>query len=167
LEILSLVFFLVAAGVIINPVLYYLQHRSVAEWMIYRFVTSDVCGIAACVCISASSVADRMIRIALFDEIGERPRSRLESFFSSRWFWTVPVLLVLTGGALVISSFLSLLRTGAIYEHWSRFLVMSFCASSAVMLMVTRLLHYALNLVEERMKYWRTSGELVLPEMGK
>jgi hypothetical protein len=129
-------------------------------------VTGDVFGIAACICLSASSVADRMNRIALFDEIGERPRSWLEVFFSSRWFWTVPAVLVLSGGGLVLSSFLSLLRTGAIYEHWSRFVVMSFCASSAVILVVTRLLHHALGLVEERMKYWRASDGLAAP-MGK
>lgn len=165
LAILSLVFFAIATALIIGPLLFYLQHRSVLEWMIYRFVTSDVFAIAGCVCISASSIADRMIRIALFDEVGERPRSHLESFFSSRWFWLLPAILVVTGGALVISSFLSLLRTGAIYEHWSRFLVMSFCASSAVILTVTRLLHYTLNLLEERMKYWRASGELILAKV--
>jgi glycosyltransferase involved in cell wall biosynthesis len=165
LAILSLLSFAIAAALIIGPLLFYLQHRSVLEWMIYRFVTSDVFAIAGCVCISASSIADRMIRIALFDEVGERPRSRLESFFSSRWFWLLPAVLVVAGGALVISSFLSLLRTGAIYEHWSRFVVMSFCASSAVILTVTRLLHYTLNLLEERMKYWRASGELILPKV--
>jgi glycosyltransferase involved in cell wall biosynthesis len=161
LEILGALFFLAAAALMTSPTLFYLQRHSVLEWMIYRFVAADLCGMAGVLCVCASSIAERIIRIALFDELGKRPRSRLESFFSIRWFWAVPAVLVLTGGILVAGSFWSLLRTGAVYEHWSRFLVMNFFVSAATILVITRLVHYIFDLVDERLKYWGRSGTLL------
>jgi len=158
LEILSVLFFLAAAALMASPAIFYLRHGSVLEWMIYRFAAADLFGMVGVLCFAASSLADRIIRIALFDELGERPRSRLESFFSMRWFWALPGVLVLGGGILVARSFWSLLRTGSVYEHWSRFLVMDFLVSAAIILAITRLMHYSFNLLDERLKYWSSSN---------
>ena len=159
LDILSALSFLAAAALMASPALFYLQHRSVLEWMIYRFTAADLLGMVGVLCFSASSLADRVIKITLFDELGERPRSRIELFFTMRWFWVVPVALVLTGGVLVARSFWSLLRTGSVYEHWSRFLVMEFLVSAAIILVITRLMHYTFDLLDERLKYWSSSRQ--------
>ena len=98
-----------------------------------------------------------MIEIALAEELGGRIGIATRGFFESRWFWTVPAVLVLVGGALVIDSFVSLLTTGAIYEHWSRFVVMSFCMSAACILSLTKVVSMVLDLVDERTRYWRSS----------
>jgi len=157
LGIAAAVLFLIAAGLMIMPVIHYVQHRSVLEWMIYRFITSEVCGVAACLCFCSSYLSGRMIEIALAEELGGRIEIATRGFFESRWFWTVPAVLVLGGGALVLDSFLSLLTTGAIYEHWSRFVVMSFCMSAACILSLTKVVSMVLDLVDERTRYWRNS----------
>jgi hypothetical protein len=63
--------------------------------------------------------------------------------------------LTLMGFGLVASSFFELLRTGATYEHWSRFVVMSFFLSTALILLATRAIEYVLSLVEQRLQYWK------------
>jgi len=65
----------------------------------------------------------------------------------------VPSALTAIGVALVIPSFLELVRTGATYEHWSRFIAMSFFCSIALILVVTRAIDYVLQLVADRLAY--------------
>ena len=60
-----------------------------------------------------------------------------------------------TGGALVLGSLLELLATGATYEHWSRFIAMTFCLSLVTVLLITRGMDYVLGLVRERVGYWQ------------
>jgi len=42
------------------------------------------------------------------------------------------------------------------YEHWSRYVVMSFCFAVAIILSVTRVIDYVLNLVASRLEYLKT-----------
>ena len=128
-----------------SPTLYYLRNRSVEERMIYRFLVSDLCGITACLCFCASYLTGRMTSIALADESGVL-RSRLTSWlFQTRWFWTVPIGFYIVGGLLVVSSLFDRLTTGMTYEHWSRYVVMSFCFAVAIILSVTRVIDYAVS----------------------
>jgi len=55
--------------------------------------------------------------------------------------------------ALVYPSFRELVTTGATYEHWSRFVVMSFFAGAAIILVVTRGVGFALHLLQDRVTY--------------
>jgi hypothetical protein len=139
-----------------SPILYYLRNRSVAEWMIYRFLISDLAGITACLCLCASYLTARMTSIALGEE-SAGARSRLTSWlFQTRWFWAVPIGFWLVGGSLVLTSLLDRLTTGMTYEHWSRYVVMSFCFAVAIILSVTRVIDYVLNLVASRLEYLKT-----------
>lgn len=146
-------FFLAAASLMLQPISFYLQNRSVAEWMIYRFLVSDLFGIAACLLFSASYLTDRVVSIALTGEIAGRDHKLTSRFFRSRWFWACPAALTVTGGLLVLASVLRWLSTGSTYEHWSRYVVMTFCLSAAAIFAVTRGIEYVLALVAERMKY--------------
>lgn len=153
LGLLAVVFALFAAALMASPTLYYLQNRSVAEWMIYRFLVADLAGITACLCFCASYLTGRMTSIAITEESGVL-RSRLTRWlFQSRWFWAVPVFFALVGASLVISSLMQRLTTGLTYEHWSRYVVMSFCLAVAVILSVTRVIDYVLDLVAGRLEY--------------
>jgi glycosyltransferase involved in cell wall biosynthesis len=155
LGLLAIIFALFATVMMWSPILYYLRNRSVAEWMIYRFLISDLLGITACLCFCASYLTGRMTSIALTEESGSL-RSRLTRwFFQTRWFWSVPIGLSLVGASLVISSLLERLTTGMTYEHWSKYVVMSFCFASAIVLSVTRVIDYVLNLVGDRLEYLR------------
>ena len=141
------------------PLRYYLQHRAVLEWMIYRFLVSHLLGTSACLCFCASYLLGQMSEIALSEEIGKRSRSRVERFFHSVWFWVVTGVLTAAGGALVLGSFLELLATGATYEHWSRFIAMTFCLSMVTVLLITRGMDYVLSLVRDRVRYWQQTGK--------
>ncbi len=153
LGLLAVVFLVFAAALMWSPFLYYLRNRSVAEWMIYRFLVSDLSGMTACLCLCASYLTGRMTSIALADESGNL-RSRLTGWlFQTRWFWAVPIGFCLAGGSLVLTSLLERLTTGMTYEHWSRYVVMSFCFAVAIILSVTRVIDYVLNLVGSRLEY--------------
>jgi len=146
---------LISTVLMLPPLAYYLQHRAVLEWMIYRFLVSHLLGTAACLCFCASYILSQMIEIALAEEIGKRKESWVERFFHSRWFWVVNGSLTAIAGSLVLGSLLQLLETGETYAHWSRFIVMTFCLSIVTILLITRCMEYVLGLVRERVQYWQ------------
>jgi glycosyltransferase involved in cell wall biosynthesis len=153
LGLLAVAFVLFAAALMGSPILYYYRNHSVADWMIYRFLIADLCGMAGCLCFCASYLTSRMTAIALAEE-SAGAKSRLSAWlFQTRWFWTVPAGFCLIGGSLVISSLFDRLTTGMTYEHWSRYVVMSFCFAVAIILSVTRIIDYVLNLVGSRLEY--------------
>ena len=150
---------LAAIALMLPPLFYYLQHRKVLEWMIYRFLVSDLFGTSACLCFCASYLFGEMSEIALSEEIGNSRKSLSQRFFQGPWLWMVTGLLLLTGGSLVLGSFLQLLETGSTYEHWSRYVVMTFCFSTAITLMLTRGLDRVLRLFRERVRYWHQEAK--------
>jgi hypothetical protein len=62
---------------------------------------------------------------------------------------------MISGGLLVLPSLVQLARTGATYEHWSRFIAMSFLFSVAIILLTTRACDYILDLLEDRLEFLR------------
>jgi len=142
-----------ALVLMINPTAYYLKNHAVAEWMIYRFIVSHLAAIAACMLFSASYVTARIIGMTLGSAQTGPLTAATKSFLQGRYFWLVPTLLVIGGGALVLPSFLELVQTGATYEHWSRFIAMSLCFSAAIILVTTRICDYILSLLEDRLEY--------------
>lgn len=52
-------------------------------------------------------------------------------------------------------SLLQRLTTGLTYEHWSRYVVMSFCFAVASILSVTRIIDYVLDLIAGRLDHWK------------
>jgi hypothetical protein len=146
----------VAAVLMVEPSFYYLAHRAVAEWMIYRFIVSNLLGVAAFLLFSASYVTARIVAMTLQNGAPQRSiTSVTRGFLHARHFWTIPALLMLSGGVLVLPSFLQLVRTGATYEHWSRFIAMSFLFSVAIILLTTRACDYILDLLESRLDFLR------------
>jgi len=143
-----------AIALMLMPTFYYLRHHAVQEWMIYRFVVSHLAGTLAGLLLCASYLTGRMVAIAL-GEVEGKPRrpNLLDRFFSHRLPWIVPLLLLLGGGLLVFPSFLELVRTGSTYEHWSRFIAMSFCWSLASIIAVTAVIDYVLGLLRAQLAY--------------
>jgi glycosyltransferase involved in cell wall biosynthesis len=153
LEIVGLLSLGVAVFLMVFPTLYYFRTRSVAEWMIYRFVVSSLLGTSACLLFCASHVSRRMVNLVLFNRCRAVPQDVLGRFLISRVFWVVTGFLFLLGGLLVLPSFKELVLTGATYEHWSRFIVMSFLYSIAIILIGTKIIDYSLNLLADRLDY--------------
>jgi len=165
LGLLGMLFLLVAVALMWMPTRYYIAHHSVTEWMIYRFVVSHLAGTSACLLLCAGFLTGKMVRISLAENMAD-PRDsltgRLERILEAPGFWLIPLAMVLAGVILVIPSFIQLVETGATYEHWSRFIAMSFLCSSALILVVTRAMDYVLQLVAERLVYLETKEDAVV-----
>jgi MFS family permease len=159
LNLAGIILTLISSVLMFPPLVYYLQHRAVLEWMIYRFLVSHLLGTAACLAFCASFILSQMTEIALGEEIGKRKPAVMQRFFHSGWFWVVNAGLTIVGGSLVLGSLLQLLETGSTYEHWSRFIAMTFCLSIVTILLITRCTEYVLGLVRERVLYRQNSGK--------
>ena len=154
LAILGLLWLSLAVALMLTPTGYYLRHHAVQEWMIYRFVVSHLAGTLAGLLLCASYLTGRMVAISLREGEGtQRNRNPLDWFFSTWLPWLVPLILLLGGGLLVLPSFLELVRTGSTYEHWSRFIAMSFCWSIASIIAVTAVIDYVLGLLSAQLAY--------------
>ncbi len=160
LEIVGFLSLGVAVFLMVFPTLYYFRTRTVAEWMIYRFVVSSLLGTSACLLFCAGHVSRRMVNLVLFNRRRTVRQDLLARFLDSRIFWVSTIFLFLLGGLLVFPSFRELILTGATYEHWSRFIVMSFLYSIAIILIGTKIIDYSLNLLADRLDYLnrRNSG---------
>jgi glycosyltransferase involved in cell wall biosynthesis len=152
--------FLVGAAVLLlGPTVFYLRHGYVLEWMIYRFVVSSLLATSGTLALCASHLVRRIVHLVL-----QIPEESGATISAGRWllrggvFWGTVVALMALGGWLVAPSFLELVRTGATYEHWSRFIAMSTCVGVGLVLVVTRTVDFSLDLLEDRLEYVRTVG---------
>jgi hypothetical protein len=158
LAILGCLWLALTVALMLTPTAYYLRHHAVQEWMIYRFVVGHLAGTLAGLLLCASYLTGRMVAIALRDVEGKRSSGNLLDWFFSNWLpWLVPPLLLVGGGLLVLPSFLELVRTGSTYEHWSRFIAMSFCWVLASIIAVTAVIDYVLGLLSAQLAYNRRS----------
>jgi len=152
--VLAIAMVALAAALMFRPVLYYAENRSVAEWMIYRFVVSQLLGSTAVALFCMAYLARRIVRLTL---AGTEPSwsffDSMSVWMESRMFWPVPLFLLAVGGLLVWRSYLQLVTSGATYEHWSRFIVMAFFVEAALFLLVTRGVGFVLNILGERLAY--------------
>ncbi len=149
---------LLASILMLPPTVYYLQHQSLLEWMIYRFIVSDLLGVTGFLALCMSYLSRKIVSITL----SSRPLSayhegRIERFFSSPFFWLVPLVLMFAGGLLVLPSFLQLVTTLHTYEHWSRFIAMSFLFEISIILIVTRAVDYILGLIANQLAYLKAA----------
>ncbi len=148
----------VALGLIAMPTLYYMRHRSVAEWMIYRFVVSSLMASSACLLLASAYLVRKIVAIVLSEGV-DRAAIHVPNRLHGILFWTVPVSLLLIAIGLVMPSLIELVRSGSTYEHWSRFIAMSCLASCALILVVARIFDYCLDLLAARVAYLRgTAG---------
>jgi glycosyltransferase involved in cell wall biosynthesis len=150
---------MIACALMLMPTVYYAQHRAVLEWMIYRFIVSNLLGTSGCLLVCASYLSREIVNLTLSRRpSGDSNKNFIGKMFSGRLFLLVPLLLLLAGGALVVPSFLQLVRTGATFEHWSRFIVMSLFYEVAVILLVTWTVNYAVGLIAKQLDYLRSSA---------
>lgn len=154
LNAMGLACIVIATVLMISPTIYYVTHRWVQEWMIYRFIVSNLLGSSGLLLLSAAYVGERIVGLTLAGETAPVSRKDIRRrFLSGKLFWVVIPFLVLSGVVLVVPSFFELVRTGATYEHWSRFIVSSFLISSALILLVTWVVDYSLNLIASQLGY--------------
>ncbi len=148
LTILGFLFAAATIGLMALPAAFYIRNDYVQEWMIYRFVVSNLLGISSCLLFCSAYLMRKIVSFSVpeFAATGNWWKF-VDRFFEGPNFWFTISLMLLAGGGLVFSSFLELVETGATYEHWSRFIAMSFLVSTALILLITRLLDFCLGLI--------------------
>jgi glycosyltransferase involved in cell wall biosynthesis len=142
------------ALLMVRPLVWYLENRTVLEWMIYRFLVSALAAQTAVLLWGASVISARIGSIAMHEEVHEG-HGPLSGWLRTRWFFGIVVSLVCVGAALVWPSAVELSRTGRTYVHWSRFVVAMECFGIAAVLSVIRGLDHVLDLVEVRVQHLR------------
>jgi len=142
------------ALLMVRPLVWYLENRTILEWMIYRFLVSALAVQTAVLLWGASVISARIGSIAMHEEVHEG-RAPLSGWLRTRWFFGIVASLVCVGAALVWPSVVELSRTGRTYVHWSRFVVAMECFGIAVVLCIIRGLDHVLDLVEVRVRHLR------------
>jgi len=157
---LGAVFILAAFLLILPSTLFYLEHRRVLEWMIYRFVVADLATNSGVLLLFASYLSRRIVQMVL-----QLPREDflfhrvVAAYLRGPWVWAVTGVCVSTAAALVAPSFVELVKTGATYEHWSRFVAASVLVGVSLTMLVTRVLDFTLDLLEARLAFLRNEPE--------
>jgi glycosyltransferase involved in cell wall biosynthesis len=154
LGLVGLLCLVLASLLMIEPTLFYLQNGRLREGWIYRFLVSNLLGSAGLLLVCAAYLSRQIVNLTLHGRPTQgMDRGLLAKFFNHPLFWLVPLVLLLAGGALVLTSFFQRLSTGSIFEHWSRFIAMSFLVQVAVILLVTRAVDYVLSLISSQVAY--------------
>ena len=153
------VFFLSGLGLsvfalllMIMPMGFYLQNRMLEEWMIYRFMVAQLAGMLAGLLFLSSFVSERIVGIALGNG-NQQLRVLSSRFFTSGFGLICALIFLLAGFFLVQRSLVDRLTLGNTYEHWSRYMVMSFLFFLSAIIFIARGLNFILNLIQERHQY--------------
>lgn len=157
LTLAALVGFLICGALMFFPITHYLQYHKVEEWMIYRFIVGDVLGLISWLFLSSAYITRKIVSITLAGGI-TRNKFSIYSIFKPRISWWIIGLTLSIGIALVYQSVVQRITTGVTYEHWSRFVAMSFFFSTAFVFIVTLVIDYVLCLINERLRYFQSQN---------
>ncbi len=151
---------LVASALFAYPMLYYVQHGELVEWMIYRFVVGNLLGVVGVLLLCTGYVAGMTVDALLLRARSQsRVRQWAERALTGPTFWWAQGVLFIGGGLLVLPSLFDLVRTGATVTHWSRFISMSLLYEIAAVLAVTKVAASFLRLAADRAAYERASAD--------
>jgi glycosyltransferase involved in cell wall biosynthesis len=146
------IFLLMGALLMITPVVHYLATRTVAEWMIYRFLVSTLFAQVSLLLWGASGVTSRIVGVAIQREVRNTP-GFFYGWVRTPWFWVVTGLLTGAGAALVYPAAHQLWQTGHTNVHWSRFVVATTCFGFVATLGIFLAIDHLLDLVDARVRY--------------
>lgn len=125
-----LLFAMVAAGLSVFPVRFYVAYNYLPEWLVYRFLTILLLGVSGVTLLCATVIAEHMI--ALSQLRYERFLDQNRSWWGRRAlgiYWRLSLMSVGFGIVLVWPGIMSYLSTGHIPPstlHWSRVIVAAF-----------------------------------------
>jgi hypothetical protein len=164
LGVIATALFALTCLMMISPTLFYLREHRVEEWMIYRFLVGELLSTIAILIWCVTYLGRKAADISLSSDPGQDKYHGVWGwFFSRRWVWLVPIGLLVIGGWLVWPAFLQFVRTGQVFEHWSRFVAMMFFFSTAAIIVVCKIVDHCLNLLADRLAYLKASAERAEP----
>jgi len=109
------------------PVEFYLLHRSVEEWMIYRFMVCGLLGSAGYQFLIAAALTERLAGLGPRRGGGSSFAASLASaFFSGRGVWLLAAALAALSTWLLWPGVVEYLATRHVTMHWSRFMTAVF-----------------------------------------
>ncbi len=157
-EVFAFVILVTGVWILILPAFYYIRNGSLEEWMIYRLITGNLLGILFLLFIVGSYLSKRIIRISLLknQDLSRTEGGIIYRFFSSNYPIYVAGIITIIGIYLIKDSLFDRLTLGNTDEHWSRYLTMSFFVSAAFILILSKIIDFILNLVQDRVKYLRS-----------
>ena len=147
---------IVAVALMATPVAHYWSARNVEGWMLYRFILGHLTATIAFLMFSAAILTRRVVQIAISGRSSHARTDWIDRLILSRIYWAAPLLLILGGALLVGPNLVARATSHQAYEHWSRFITMSFFFLIAAILISTRVLFYFLDLVAEQLDYLRS-----------
>jgi glycosyltransferase involved in cell wall biosynthesis len=148
---------LLGALLMITPVIHYVATRTVAEWMIYRFLVSTLFAQVSLLLWGAGGVTSRIVGVAIQQEVRNTP-GFFYRWIRTPWFWVVTGALTAAGAALVYPAAHQLWQTGHTNVHWSRFVVATTCFGFVATLGILRAIDHLLDLVDARVRYLMQLG---------
>jgi glycosyltransferase involved in cell wall biosynthesis len=155
---------LIAIALMTTPVIHYWNTRTVEEWMLYRFILGHLAATAAFLMFSVAILARRVVQITIGVETGSRAKNDwINKVFLGRFYWLLPVSSLVCGAALAVPNLFAHMTSGAAYEHWSRFIAMSFFFLLAIVLSSARVVAYLLELVSQQLAYLESSSKVEKP----
>jgi glycosyltransferase involved in cell wall biosynthesis len=164
----GLVCLAIAIMLMAAPVVHYWKTRTVEEWMLYRFILGHLAASSALLMFSVALLSRRVVQITVGAKAGLRASSGwLYKAFLSPFYWLAPGLLIGCGIALVVPNILARVLSGAAFEHWSRFIAMSFFWLVAVILISARVVAYCLDLIAEQLAYLQSEPKIEKAGRGK
>lgn len=152
-------FLVLAIALMSSPVAYYLRNHSVQERTLYPFILGHLAATIAFLMFSAALLTRRVVQVAISQQSIEQKGTWIDRLFSSPAYWVAPLLLILSGSALVGPNLIARATSHEPYEHWSRFITASFFLLAALILTSARVLAYFLDLVAEELEHLRSQQE--------
>jgi glycosyltransferase involved in cell wall biosynthesis len=146
--------FVIAIALMATPVMHYWKTRTVDEWMLYRFILGHLAGISAFLMFAVALLCRRVVQMTIGAQTGSHAsKDWINRAFLSRFYWVLPVSCIACGGALAGANLFAHVASGAAYEHWSRFIAMSFFFLLAIIFICARVVAYLLELVSDQLAY--------------
>lgn len=146
----SILFYGLGAALLVTPLHHYISFHNVEEWMIYRVITGGIFATMGTLFLTGAYLAYKIVSETINLSIKKNITYR---FFNSSLLWIIVLVFLGTGVGLVFHSIVDRLETGHTYEHWSRYIAMSFLVTNAFVLIITKAIDYVFNPIVDRLKY--------------
>jgi len=136
----------------VYPTQYYIENRSVLDWMIYRFIFISLLGSIGVSVYCATTVAEHMIELSLMRYRDYREKTPLWYSGGIKYFLILGSAVFLLSIPMIWPGLVEYLKTGHIQPHtmhWSRFIVAGFFIFSFIQFVATAALLkiiYSLNI---------------------
>ncbi|MDZ4845263.1 MAG: glycosyltransferase family 2 protein [Chitinophagales bacterium] len=149
---------LFALALMASPIINYIKFRMVEDLMIYRLIVCNLLGITSFLFFSAAFITEKVVGMTVSrTSLDSVRQSLLSKIYSSGYIWWVPVFGTLLGILLIGDSLYNRFLMGETYEHWSRYVAMSFFISIAFITLATKSIAHVLKLISERLDYMQSN----------